>query len=83
MIMALPFAICGGDTVKWVLQAMVVSHITGGAELVLRASGALPLDTTDSLLLPTTTIATHIGKTQSYEKNKREALNRRLKVVGK
>lgn len=67
--MTLPFAVCGGDAVKWVFEAVIVSHITRGAELVLRASGALPLETTDSLLISTTTIATHIGKTQSCEEN--------------
>ena len=67
--MTLPFAVYGGDAVKWVLEAVIVSHITTGAELVLRASGALPLETTDSLLISTTTIATHVGKTQSCEEN--------------
>ena len=30
-----PFAIYSGDAVKWVVQAVVVGHVTGGAELVL------------------------------------------------
>ena len=68
--MPLPVPISGGDAVEWMIKAMVVSHVAGGTELVFRTSGAFPLQTTDSL--PTTTVATHTRKAQSFRENQKD-----------
>ena len=35
LLYMVPFAIYSGDAVKWMVQAVVVGHVTGGAKLVL------------------------------------------------